>query len=122
MLGELRHEPLKRASKLIRIEITKQPTERIVTRYAVRQLEKAAQKSLFRLCKLRHVDGTLSSTQHRAQSNHQKFMKVVQTGIATSGVLKTLPTRRKLFQGIFTGHAYSCSNITPRTSLQEATL
>jgi hypothetical protein len=41
-------------------------------------------------------------------------MEVMQTGIATSGVFKTLPTRRKLFQGIFTGHAaYSCSNITP---------
>jgi hypothetical protein len=32
-------------------------------------------------------------------------MKCMQTGIATSGVFKTLPTRRKLFQGIFTGHA-----------------
>src|SRR5260370_42009377 len=41
-------------------------------------------------------------------------MKIMQPGIATSGVFRPLPTRRKLFQGIFTGHAaYSCSNITP---------
>ena len=55
-----------------------------MTGYAVLQLEKTAQKWLFRLRKQRHVDRSLTSTQHRAQSNHQKFVKVVQTP-CTSG-------------------------------------
>jgi hypothetical protein len=104
LLGKLRHEPLKRAAELIRVQIAKQPTERVVAGQPILQLEKTAQKSLFGLREHRHVHRTLAATQHRAQSNHQQFIKIVQTGIAAARVFQTLPTGRKLLQGIFTGH------------------
>lgn len=88
--------------------------------YAVLQLEKAAQKWLFRLGKQRHVYRSLTSTQHRAQSNHQKFVKVVQTGIAAPRVFKPFPTGRKLLQGFFTGHGLNPpAKIAPRPLMQE---
>ena len=53
-------------SELIRVQITKQPAERIVTGHAIRQIEKATQKRLFRLREQRHVHRALATTQHRA--------------------------------------------------------
>ena len=48
--------------------------------------------------------GRLPATQHRAQSDHQQFIKIMQTGIAAARVFQTLPTCGKLLQEIFTGH------------------
>ena len=101
LLAKLRHEPLKRVAELIRVQIAKQPAERVVAGQAILQLEKAAQKRLFGLREHRHVHRTLAATQHRAQSDQQQFIEIVQTGIAAARVFQTLPTGGKLLQGIF---------------------
>jgi hypothetical protein len=73
MLGKLCHEALKRGAKLIRVEIAKQAAECVVAGHTVFQLEKAAQKRLFRFRKQRHVHRALAtapwpphSTAHKA--------------------------------------------------------
>jgi hypothetical protein len=106
LLGKLRHETLKGGSELFGIELTEQPAERVVTGYAVLQLKEAAQERLFCLCEQRHVDRALATAQHRAQSDHQKLMEVMQTGVPGSGILQTLPARRKLLQGIVKRHIF----------------
>ena len=47
--------------------------------------------------------------------NHQKLVKVVQTGIAAARILQTIPARRKLFQCLRIRHPES----KPRISLQK---
>ncbi len=84
----------------LRLEAAEQPAERIVARDTVLELEEAAQERLFRLREQCHVHRALPATQYRAQGNHQNLMEVVQTGIAGSPVLKTLPARDKLIQGV----------------------
>ena len=90
--------------KLIWIKIAKQPAESVVTGQAVGQGEKAARKRLFGLGKHRHIHRSLTTTEYAAQSYHQKFMKVVQRGIAAARIFKTFPTRPKLLQSLLTGH------------------
>jgi len=46
LLGELSHKPLERIAKLLRIQIAKQPIERIVAGKSIGQSQKAAQKWL----------------------------------------------------------------------------
>jgi hypothetical protein len=59
-LGKLRHKPLKRIAKPIRIKIAEQAAEGVVTGQAVGQGEKAAQKWLLGLCKHSHIHRTLA--------------------------------------------------------------
>jgi len=66
LLGELRHKPLKRIAKLIRIEIAEQAAEGVVTGKAVGQSEKAAQKRLLGLGKHSHIHRTLAAAKHAA--------------------------------------------------------
>jgi hypothetical protein len=47
-----------------------------------------------------HVDRALAAAEHRAKSDHQQIVEVVQTGIAGSRVLQTFPTGNKLIQSI----------------------
>jgi hypothetical protein len=41
-----------------------------------------------------------SIAQHRSQSDHQKLMEVMQTGVPGSWILQTLSARRKLVEGL----------------------
>jgi hypothetical protein len=66
----------------------------------VLQLEKAAQKRLFRFRKPRHGNRTLTAAQHRAQRDHQQFVEVVQPGIAGARVLQTFPAGDELIQAV----------------------
>ena len=68
--------------------------------HAVLQLQEPAQKRFLGFRKQRHVDRALPATQDRAQRDHQKFMEIMQRGIAGSRVIQTLPTGGKLIQGI----------------------
>src|ERR1022692_4470147 len=100
LLGKSRHEALKGRLELRRIELTEQPAEGVVAGHPIRKLEKAAQERLLGLREQRHVDRALTTAEHRAQSDHQQFMEIVQTGIAGSRVFQTLPASRKLVQAI----------------------
>jgi len=117
--GKLLHEPLKRGAKLIRIKIAKQPAEGIVTGQTLLQLEEAAQKRLLRLGEQRYIRRSLASAQHRAQSNDQKLIEVMQNGIAGARVFQALPTRGKLMQRFFTGHVNPPAKIAVPTSFRK---
>jgi hypothetical protein len=101
---ETRHEPLKHRAESGRIEQPKQPAEGVVAGYAVLQLEKAAQRRLFRFRKPRHGNRTLTTAQHRAERDYQQPVEVVQPGIAGERVLQTLPTGDELIQAVLPGN------------------
>jgi hypothetical protein len=64
--GKLRHKPLQRIAKLIRIEIAEQTAESVVTGKAVGEGEKAAQKRLLGLGKHSHIYRALAAAKHAA--------------------------------------------------------
>ena len=97
MLGEPGHEALKRRAELGWIELAEQPAERVMAGHAVGQLEKAAQERLFRFGEFRHVNRALTATENRAERDHQKLMKIMQTRVAASRIFQTLPALGKLF-------------------------
>ena len=76
--------------------MAKQAAERVVAGHPIRQLEEAAQERLFRPGEQRHVHRALPAAQHRAQSNHQQLMEIVQPGIAGSWILHAFPAGGKL--------------------------
>ena len=53
------------------------------------------------------VHRTLTAAQHPASGNHQKFVKIVQGGIAATRVVKPFPTGTKLLQCFFAGHEFA---------------
>jgi hypothetical protein len=75
----------------------------IVVGHAIVPIEKGAPKRLSHLCEQRQVDRIPSAAQHRAKSNHQQPLKIMQIGFAASGLVKTFPTRGRLSEGFFTG-------------------
>src|SRR6202042_2059664 len=46
----------------------------------------------------RHIRGVLTTAQHRAQGDHQQVVELMQSGIASSWVLKALPAGTKFLQ------------------------
>src|SRR5277367_2135791 len=100
LLGKSRHEALKGGLELRRIELTEQPAECVVAGHPIRKLEKAPQEWLLGLREQRHVDRALTAAEHRAKSDHQQFMEIMQTRIAGSRVFQTLPASRELIQAI----------------------
>src|SRR5208282_4760349 len=86
-------------AELLGIEPAEQAAERIVAWQAMFQLEEAAQERLLCHRECRHVGRTLAAAEYGAQGDHQKFVEVVQTGIAGPRVPQTLPAGDKLIQG-----------------------
>jgi hypothetical protein len=117
-LGKLLHEPLKRSAELLRIKAAEQTAEGVMARRAVLQLQKTPQKGLFRPCEQRHIDRALATAQHRAQRDQQKFMEIVNLGIAAAGIVQTLPALRKLLQYFVAGHERSLPQPSPGTNLR----
>jgi hypothetical protein len=74
--------------------------------YAVGQLQKAEQERLFRFGEFRHVNRALAAAQNSAQSDHQKLMKIMPTGIAVSRILQAFPATSKLFHAIPTASIF----------------
>ena len=103
-IGEAGHEPLEGGTEPRRIEQPEQPTEGVVAGQAVLQLEKAAQKGLFRFREPRHRHCTLTAAQHRAERDHQQLVEVVQPGIAGARVFQTLPAGDELIQDVLPGN------------------
>lgn len=60
-IGEFRYEPLKDSAKPSRIEVPKQPAERVVAGHTVLKLEKTAQQRLFRFGEARHGHRALTA-------------------------------------------------------------
>jgi hypothetical protein len=58
-----------------------------------------AMARFYRLGKFCHVSRILAAAQHGAQGNHQQIVELMQSGIAGSGVLKTLPAGTNFLQG-----------------------
>jgi len=98
LLGKSRHEPLKNRAKPLRIEQAKQPAERVVAGHAVLELEKAAQKRLFRLREQAHVHRPLRSTQSRAHGYRQYLMEVVKRGVSRARIVQPIPASDEILQ------------------------
>jgi hypothetical protein len=90
----------KRGAELRRVELAEQPAECVVAGQPGRQLEKTAQKRLLGRGEQRHIHRRLAAAQHRAQRDHQKFMKVMQRRIAGARILQILPAVNELIQTI----------------------
>jgi hypothetical protein len=97
-LGKSTHEALEAIAEPFRVEVAKQAAECVVAGNAVFQLEKAAQERLLCRRERGHMGRSLTAAQNGAESNEQKFMEVVQTGIAGSRILQPFPARNKPIQ------------------------
>jgi hypothetical protein len=62
-----------------------QLAEGVVAGQTVLQLEKAAQKRLFRFSKSRYGNGDLSTVQHRAERDHHQLVEVYSPALAVRG-------------------------------------
>src|SRR3954453_7095030 len=98
--GEACHEPLKRRAEPVWIEQPEQSAEGVVAGQTVLQLEKAAQKCLFRFRESRHGNRALPAAQHRAKRDYQQLVEVMQAGIAGARVLQTLPAGDEPIQAV----------------------
>ena len=98
MLRKPLHEPLKDRAKSLGIEHAEKTTERVMAGHAVLELEKAAQKRLFRLREQPHVHRTLAAAQNRAQGYRQYLMEVVKRGVARTRILQPVPASHEIFQ------------------------
>jgi hypothetical protein len=102
-IGKPAHEALEAVTELIRIEPAKQAAERIVAWQAIFQLEEAAEEWLLGHREGRHMSRALATAKYGAQRDHQQFVKVVQTCIASPPVRQPLPAGEKLVQDSLPG-------------------
>jgi hypothetical protein len=87
-LGKPRHEALETVAELLSVEQAEQPTEGIVARSAVLQLEEAAQEPQLGAGELRHVGAVFPAGQHRAQRDHQHLQQIVASGVARPRIVQ----------------------------------
>jgi hypothetical protein len=62
-----------------------QPAEGVVAGQTVLQLEKAAQKRLFRFSKSRYDNCDLSAAQHHAERDHQQLVEIYSPAVPVRG-------------------------------------